>query len=82
MRFVNTFFSKIRKKFLKEAKSLLRKGIFGDRSSSATFQNIQKHYDKRSKNLPAILLHKKNDKKSYKIDIYKIAAVVYNNSPE
>ena len=39
-------------------------------------------YDKRRKNLLVMLFHEKIDKKSYKLDIYKIAAVVYNIIPD
>jgi hypothetical protein len=40
------------------------------------------HYDKRAKNLLLMLFHEKIDKKSYKLDIYKIASGVYNIIPD
>ena len=42
----------------------------------------KKDYDKSRKNLPLIFLHEKIDKKSYKMDIYKIAKRVYNKNPD
>ena len=81
-RFVNSFFEKIRKnlKWLFSFQSLLL--LFSLRHLPLYAKYTKTPTTKRGKILNGILFTKKFDEKSYKMDIYKTRAVVYNISPE
>ncbi len=83
--FVKYFFEKIIKKSQIRRIPLLRKDFSSYLNSLRhleLYKSNKNNYDKWAKNLLPIFLHKKNDKKSYKMDIYKIDEVVYNIVPD
>ena len=85
MRFVNTFFQKNSKNMI-FPKKILRSKAFSafivHYDIVFLWKSTKNHYDKSPQIFTDIFLHKFSDKKSYKMDIYKTAPLVYNIIPE